>query len=100
VSEAVRGGECGQVADSLCGATGRRKVGGHATGIDMVYKRFRNRVGIIAHVVLVVTSALADMVSQDGSAVFQMNGISPRGGRHERDRYQDDSDTYTHSGAF
>src|SRR6266851_3861205 len=87
VSEAVRGRESGQVADSFRGAAGGRKVRRHATRVDMVYKRFRDRVRIIANVVLVVTSAFADVVGQDGSAVFQMNSVRPCGSGGERHPY-------------
>jgi hypothetical protein len=64
----------------------------------MIYDRFGDGVGVVAKVVFVVISVLANMIGHDSAAIFQMDGISPCAGEGEQPykgqlSYKEDGDT-------
>ena len=72
----------------------------HAAGINVIYGRLGNRVGVVADIVFVMIAVFADVVGHDGAAILQMDRVRPRTGRRQRHSYKEDGDTQPHSGAF
>ena len=83
VGKAVGGSKGREIAD-LGGC--RCDMSGHAAGIDVIYGRLGDRVGIVADVVFVVIAVFADVIGDDGAAIFQMDGVGPcaQGESHTR----------------
>ena len=63
-------------------------AGRRAAGIDAIHQRFRNRVSVIAEVVLDVGAGVANVVGPDGAAVLEMNDFR---GRAQHSRGQQES---------
>ena len=95
--EAVGGSEGGEIRDVRSTGGGMTR---HTAGIDMVHDRLGNCVGIVADVVFEVAAGFADVIGQNGAAIFQVNGVRPRTSEGRRHRYKEDGDTQPHSGAF
>lgn len=74
----------------------------YASSINVVDHRFRDRVGVVADVVLVAIAILADVIGQDGAPILQMNRVGPRHGTGQGDPCPDAEkrDISLHSGAF
>ena len=63
----------------LLGACFRRSVPRRSSaGIDAIHERFRNRVGVVAEVVLDVGAGVPNVVSPDGAAVLEVNDFRGR----------------------
>jgi hypothetical protein len=50
----------------------------------MINAGLRDGIGVIADIVFVVIAILADLVSDDGAAILQMDGVSPGTRRSEQ----------------
>src|SRR5208337_4204277 len=90
VVETVSGRESGKVGD----LGGRRSaVRGHTAGIDVVHQRLGDSVRIVAHIVFVVAAVFADVIGDNGAAVFQMDGVGQRANAGAHQPYEEDGDT-------
>jgi hypothetical protein len=54
----------------------------HTTGIDVIDGGLRDSVRIVADIVLEVIVSFADAIGYDGAAIFQVDRVSPDGGRY------------------
>ncbi len=65
----------------------------HASGIDVIYCRLGDCVGIVPDVVFVVATVFANVIRDNRATIFQVDGVSPCTREGRRHRYKEDGDT-------